>query len=414
MDCHDSDGYKYEVSLASLLQNKHPYKYSKFNKFTFDNIQMVLDRETDGVKVINGKYKNNSTMLKFICSCGKEFETNISQFVSDNKRYCNYCAKSKRYDSNDYTNIANEKCKNNNCVLLSNFIGRVKDDVLFICERHLDKGIQRRKFDLFMKNKYVCRYCAIEAAGDKHRISKEEIISILESKNFTYMNHEYIKWRKNSSSKVKIYYLCNNHKDKGTQYIDLNNLKNIKKGCPYCCGRGRTKDDLQKEIDDLNSCIDIIEYIDYTDMTVCCRNCGNVWKTKGVNLITGHKCPRCNHSNYEKMIENILIKNKIYYISQYRINDCKDKLPLPFDFYLSNLNVLIEVDGEGHFKPVNFGGISDEEAELNYKVLKRHDNIKTEYCKYNNIRLIRIPYYVFTDKSIDLSDFLLPKLRKSQ
>ena len=27
--------------------------------------------------------------------------------------------------------------------------------------------------------------------------------------------------------------------------------------------------------------------------------------------------------------------------------------------------------------------------------LKRNDNIKTEYCKNNNIKLIRIPYWEF-------------------
>ena len=410
MECHDAENFKYEVSLASLLDDKFPYKYSKFNKFTFDNIQMVLDRETDGVKVIDGTYQNRTTKLKFICSCGAEFEANISQFTSDGKRYCNFCSKSKRYDNNNYFEIAKEKCESNNCTLLNNHINRVNDIVSYICKKHSHKGVQYKNYYSFINNKFICHYCADESAGEKHRISKNDIIALVESKDFTYVGHEYGKWGNRSSSKVKIHYICNKHKDKGVQYIDLNNLKHIKKGCPYCCGRGRTKEDLQKEIDDLNSCIDIIEYIDYTEMTVKCRKCGNIWQTKGVILTAGHKCPRCNHSNYEKAIENILIKNNIEYISQYRISDCKDKLPLPFDFFLPHHNILIEVDGEGHYKPIKYGGISDEKAQHHYDIVKFHDNIKTNFCKDQNIPLIRIPYYLFNDKSVDLSNFLLSKL----
>jgi hypothetical protein len=44
--------------------------------------------------------------------------------------------------------------------------------------------------------------------------------------------------------------------------------------------------------------------------------------------------------------------------------------------------------GEQHFKPMGyFGG----EKKLLYT--QQNDKIKNEYCKNNNIRLIRIPYY---------------------
>lgn len=68
-------------------------------------------------------------------------------------------------------------------------------------------------------------------------------------------------------------------------------------------------------------------------------------------------------------------------------------MPLPFDFYLPSYNIVIELDGEQHFKPVRFGGISHKEAIEQFKIRKLHDKIKNQFCKNNNIRLVRIPYY---------------------
>jgi very-short-patch-repair endonuclease len=72
---------------------------------------------------------------------------------------------------------------------------------------------------------------------------------------------------------------------------------------------------------------------------------------------------------------------------EYKFNDCRNILPLPFDFYLKNLNLLIEYDGRQHFEAVDlFGG------EEGLKKRKINDNIKNEYCKKNRISLLRISY----------------------
>ena len=85
----------------------------------------------------------------------------------------------------------------------------------------------------------------------------------------------------------------------------------------------------------------------------------------------------------------------INYISQYRIDDCRDVLPLPFDFYLIDSDYLLEVDGEGHFFPCYFHNCSREKAEKTFKSTQRHDGIKNSFCKNNNRKLIRIPYWEF-------------------
>lgn len=90
------------------------------------------------------------------------------------------------------------------------------------------------------------------------------------------------------------------------------------------------------------------------------------------------------YSNGELSIEYVLNSIPIKFIKQYKFNDCKYKRKLPFDFYLPELNTCIEYDGEQHFEP-RFGNSE-------FKKTKIRDEIKTNYCLSNNIRLIRISY----------------------
>jgi hypothetical protein len=118
-----------------------------------------------------------------------------------------------------------------------------------------------------------------------------------------------------------------------------------------------------------------------------CQICGHEWKVKPGNILAGKGCPKCNESHGEKNISNYLNMNNITYIPQYTFDDCKDKRKLPFDFYLPELNICIEYDGEQHFKVVDhFGG------KEGLKIRQLHDQMKTDYCKNNNISLLRIKY----------------------
>jgi hypothetical protein len=105
------------------------------------------------------------------------------------------------------------------------------------------------------------------------------------------------------------------------------------------------------------------------------------------NILAGKGCPRCNESHGEKNIGSYLSMNNITYIPQCTFDGCKDKRKLPFDFYLPELNICIEYDGEQHFKAVDYFG-----GKEGLKIRQLHDQIKTDYCKNNNISLLRIKY----------------------
>ena len=114
---------------------------------------------------------------------------------------------------------------------------------------------------------------------------------------------------------------------------------------------------------------------------------GHVFSQKISNHLQGKGCPICRESLGERMISNYLKLNNINYTRQKKFNDCKHINKLPFDFFLPEYNICIEYDGIQHFKPVKqFGG------EKEFEKVKIKDKIKTNYCKNNNIELIRISY----------------------
>ena len=90
---------------------------------------------------------------------------------------------------------------------------------------------------------------------------------------------------------------------------------------------------------------------------------------------------------------------------EYRIKDFN--ILSPFDCAIFNqetLLCLIEYDGEQHFKPIEFFG--GEEA---FQKQQERDQKKDEWCKENNIPLLRIPY---TDYDILNKEYLFSKIPK--
>lgn len=103
--------------------------------------------------------------------------------------------------------------------------------------------------------------------------------------------------------------------------------------------------------------------------------------------MNGFGCKNCNESRGEKFIDNFFKNTNIKTIRQYSFKDCRYKLPLPYDFYLPELNTCIEFQGIQHYKPVKlFGG------ELAFVECKLRDDIKQNYCNNNNINLVIVKY----------------------
>lgn len=83
---------------------------------------------------------------------------------------------------------------------------------------------------------------------------------------------------------------------------------------------------------------------------------------------------------------------------EYTFEHCrnpKTNSKLRFDFYLPKYNIVIEYDGQQHFKPYNFDLGNNPTNNEKFINMKYRDNIKTLYCILFDVKLIKIPYTKF-------------------
>jgi len=120
---------------------------------------------------------------------------------------------------------------------------------------------------------------------------------------------------------------------------------------------------------------------------ITCKIHGDFRKVPN-ELVRGYGCTKCKESKPERDMCNILMDNNIEYIQEYKLKGKRYR----YDIYLPKLNVLIELDGMHHHKPlIHYGG----EKFLIYT--KTLDRKKDMLAKCNNIPLIRIPYTEFNN-----------------
>lgn len=225
-------------------------------------------------------------------------------------------------------------------------------------------------FGNFKNHSRRCSSCY----GNK-KLSKKEIEQKLRDDGYTLLT-DY----KSANEKITVL-CCNNH-----EWITTWGKIQSGRKCPYCSGKFNNYETIKTMIESEEG---------YKLLTFDCNNlrdrldiqCNNNHKysATGSTFKQGHRCPYCNKSRGEKIISDILYKYDIYYIPQYKFDDCRFKHVLTFDFYLPEYNMCIEFDGEFHYKPI----MGVDEFAKGYV----RDDIKNAYCNENNISLIRIPYW---------------------
>lgn len=130
-----------------------------------------------------------------------------------------------------------------------------------------------------------------------------------------------------------------------------------------------------------------------TKMKARCKVHQNVFDALAEHLADGKaSCPVCAMSNGEHIVSLFLDKNNYTYMTQYTPEDGGIGRRR-FDFYLPEVNTVIEYDGAQHFIPVkHWGGEKALEKQIAI------DAEKDKYCKKVGLRMIRVPY---TEKNVD-------------
>lgn len=245
-----------------------------------------------------------------------------------------------------------------------------------------------------------CPRCAIEVRNKNEMISHDNFVARVKKKN---SNIKII--GKYTGMKHRIDVECSIC---GNQWAPIaDSIANCNTGCPVC-GRDKVSEKKRMSHNDfVNRCklADVTPIEEYTGLRnkilVRCNKCGEEYMAPPASLLAGHGCPLCRQSKGERIISLCLNENNIKFIPQYMFDICRDKNPLPFDFYLPEDNVCIEYDGEQHFRAVNYFG-----GEEGLAIRQKHDDMKTKFCNNNKIKLIRIRYDSINTIT-DVEDILL-------
>jgi len=299
----------------------------------------------NGCSKCSGMY--SPTTLEFI-SKAKAIEVHGDKYDYSLVKYTNASSKVKIIcpEHGEFSQVANSHLSGHGCLICS--------------------GEQSSKRQVSTKSEFLIK--AIKVHGEKFDYSKVEYIT--------------------AKSKVEI--ICKEH-GSFWQTVD-NHLKG--RGCLICSGKqtSTTLDFIEKakKVHEDNYDYSKVSYLNAkSKVEICCLEHGSFFQVPNSHL-HGKGCPKCKSSRGEQEIRNHLQNINATFVEQYRIKECRNKLPLPFDFAVfenEKLSYLIEFDGIQHFLPVNyFGGV-----ERLYGTQK-NDSIKTKYCIDNNIKLVRIKY----------------------
>lgn len=242
--------------------------------------------------------------------------------------------------------------------------------------------------------------------GGTKKLTKEQFIekaNKIHGNKYDYSKVEYI------NNKTRVCITCPKH----GEFLMRPNDHLSGHGCPDC---GGTKKDSTKSI--INKFKKIhgdkydyskVNYFNaHTNVLIVCPIHGEFPQSPHDHL-KGCGCPKCNQSKLEKEIEQLLIENKIEYLSQKHYEWLKRQT---LDFYLPQYNIAIECQGRQHFTDNNF-------FEL-FEVIKERDERKRKLCEEHGIKLlyysnlgIDYPYEVFENKEKLLEEILTKNCEES-
>lgn len=277
---------------------------------------------------------------------------------------------------------------------LANYIND-STKIKIICSEH---GIFEQLPGNHIRNKQGCPVCS-----GKKKYSLEDFIKKAKETHgdnkYDYSKVNYV------NNKTKIEIICPEH----GPFFQIPKTHLSGSNCPKCSQKDAglkrriTKEEFAKKAKKIHGDkygYNSINYETYRGkkVEIICPKHGTFFQDPRSHL-RGCGCPFCNESKGEKEIKNFLENKNIKFFREYKFKKCKDKKLLPFDFYIPSKNLLIEYQGEQHYKNNSF-------KHHDLKLQKHHDWLKRKFARDNNIKLLTIPYWELKNIKVMLKEEL--------
>ena len=326
------------------------------------NTEFVKKKFEEEGYILLDEYTKATTKMRYICPKGHEHSIDWHHFK--NGRRCPYCATEK---SKVNFNKIKKAFKDRGYTLLEEEYINSQTPMEYICPNGHKHTISWNSFN----SGKGCPEC-----WGHTKLSLKYIEEEFKKVGWTLLTTEYV------NTKQRLEYIC----DKGHKYtISWDKFKEGK-GCPCCKGNRLTIEMIREKFKKEGYTLLSTHYMNGQKLEYLCDK-GHRHFTTWDNFQQGYRCSYCKSSKGETKIKDILDVFGIKYIYNKNIwSDCY----LRPDFYLENYNLVIEYDGIQHFEPIEYFGGKEK-----LKITQQKDAEKNDYCKNNNIDILRIPYWEY-------------------
>jgi very-short-patch-repair endonuclease len=360
------------------------------------------------------KYSNK----KFIFDCNKckhEFSKVIAKITSKDSRWCPYCVNQQLCENKDCKTCYNKTFQSvldtktfviwhtDNKVNPINVFKFSPKKFNFYCD-FCDKKYEKYVYDISYQNNCnfcnKCKYVRLCKNKDCEFCFNRSFASSIYVQNWSDQNIKTpIEVLKNTDENYMFYCkICNHSFEK-----NLKNLYNGNNICSYCnicnfdlCGKKNCNHCFIKSL--ANNDIKIIHSWSSKNQLnpyqvargskkfflFNCFDCNNEFFKKPDDISKGSWCPVCKNKTEKKVYE--FLKNEYALIkNQAKFDWCKKietNYYLLFDILINDYNIIIEIDGEQHFKQVS----NWKAPEIAFK----NDIYKMLCANKNNFSMIRI------------------------
>lgn len=398
---------KHEEALRKAEQKKKLYKPRLTHKERFLKKARAMYPDYDFSRV---EYKDRETHIVVVCPVHGEFKIRPRTLL-----------------------VGEKGQKPHGCWKCNNLIPPYEKELTLDTFKNRMHELYGDKYT-FVWSDYKNKQSMIRFTCKEHGDQLRSVTGLLDGKGCAYCNgkfyppdwiknaravhgekYEYDESRPPQRATDIIRYKCPVHGWQETRY-DCHVLQGC--GCALCAGvqnKLPTEDRKQRWIErcrkKFNDRFDYsqFEYVDNdTKGTIICREHHCSFITDPWTHLRGSgACPLCSSSKGEAIIRTWLENNKVKFDTQYKLPNenlfCKRHYLLA-DFYLPDLNLIIEMNGEQHYQPVEHFNTKD----WTFEDQQIRDDTMRAYCKTHKISLLEIKY----DKIDKIPQILAKAIKK--
>jgi len=250
-----------------------------------------------------------------------------------------------------------------------------------------------------------CQDCNIKQSILNRCISSEEIKNKITNK---WIVNDWSKYTKQDDILIANCKICNYENKQIAKQL-------IKAGCIKCYNKRRgdtCKLTLNNLINKFNNKWNYtydyskVNYINkFYPIIVICKTHGDYEVIPHAHE-KGNGCPKCFPTTEKKLYESL----KKYYptiIMQFKLESCKNKIHLPFDYCIPEIKTIVELDGGQHFRDIEY-------FKNRYKFQIERDIYKMNKAHQEGYKIIRVTQddiYKYNEKWI--IDNLLPEINNN-